>query len=78
MNAVNLTLDQYEKIVPVCTVTHTGTEVRYLTPNGVTKWRVDTLFSKEIETMAWMESFGTNDVMVDIGANVGMYTIWAA
>lgn len=78
MNAVNLTLEQYEKIVPVCTVTHNGTEVRYLTPNAVTKWRFDTLFSKEIETMAWMESFGTDDVMVDIGANVGMYTIWAA
>ncbi len=72
MNAVKLTLEQYEKIVPVCTVTHNGTEVLYLTPNVVTKWRFDTLFSKEIETMAWMESFGTDDVLVDIGANVGM------
>ena len=43
-----------------------------------TKWRVDSLFTKEPDTIEWISSFQPADVFVDIGANVGMYTIWAA
>ncbi len=28
--------------------------------------------------MAWIAGFEAGEVLVDIGANVGMYTIWAA
>lgn len=59
-------------------VSHNGHEVRYATPNQHTKWRVDTLFTKEPDTLEWIAGFAEGDVLFDIGANVGMYSIWAA
>lgn len=55
-----------------------GGVARYATPNDLTNWRVDTFFSKERDTLAWIAGFQADDVFVDIGANVGMYSIWAA
>lgn len=40
--------------------------------------RVATIFAKEPTTIPWLDSFGADDVLLDIGANVGMYTIYAA
>jgi FkbM family methyltransferase len=73
-----LTLEEYEKLNPRCEVMHNGVRVVYATPSSSTKWRVDTLFEKEPITVAWIAGFAASDVLVDIGANVGMYTIWAA
>ena len=73
-----LTLEEYEKLNPRCEVVHDGVRVVYATPSSSTKWRVDTLFDKEPITVAWIAEFAAGDVLVDIGANVGMYTIWAA
>ena len=53
-------------------------EVVYATPNLYTKFRVDTLHTKEPDTIAWISGFDAGDVFVDIGANMGIYTIWAA
>lgn len=66
------------KIKPVHIVQKGPHEVRYATPNQLTAWRVHTLFTKEPDTIAWIDSFSPNEVLVDIGANVGMYSIWAA
>lgn len=71
-------LKQYEKLAPHQVVYDGTTEVIYATPNVYTKWRVDTLFTKEADTIEWIAGFQPGDVFVDIGANVGMYTIWAA
>jgi len=73
-----VTLEEYEKLDPRCVVRHRGFEVLYATPNRATKWRVDTLFEKEPDTIAWIEGFREEAVFVDVGANVGMYTVWAA
>ena len=59
-------------------VEHEGKSVIFLTPNMRALWRVETLFTKEPDTIEWIASFAADDVLVDIGANVGMYTIWAA
>jgi hypothetical protein len=50
----------------------------FATPNTGTKWRVDTILEKEPCTLEWIAGFGGADILVDIGANVGMYTIWSA
>jgi FkbM family methyltransferase len=71
------TLEQQETVPQRC-VRANGTDVHYATPNAVTQWRVETLFSKEPETIEWIAGFQPGEVLVDIGANVGMYTIWAA
>lgn len=71
-------LDEYEKLNPRCVVRHEGREIVYSTPTHALKWRVDTLFEKEPVTIQWIAGFAAGDVLVDVGANVGMYTIWAA
>ena len=76
--APQITLEQYEALAPHQTVSDGATEVVYATPTMITKWRVDTLFTKEPDTIEWIRSFQPGEVLVDIGANVGMYTIWAA
>lgn len=73
-----LTIEDVEMINPIVTVHDGATEVAYCTPNRFAKWRVDTLFKKEPDTIEWIRSFAPEDVLVDIGANVGMYSIWAA
>jgi FkbM family methyltransferase len=71
-------LREYEKLDPFKTVNSPHGPVHFSTPNSATAWRVDTLFSKEPDTIEWIASFPAGAVLVDIGANVGMYTIWAA
>lgn len=73
-----LSLEQYERLVPHEIVYEGQTAVAYATPNVFTKWRVDSLFTKEPDTIEWIRGFQAGEVFVDIGANVGMYTIWAA
>lgn len=41
-------------------------------------WRFDTLLEKEPETIEWIDSLPEGDVLWDIGANVGIYAIYAA
>jgi FkbM family methyltransferase len=73
-----LTLEEYEKLNPRCVIEHNGMQVVYATPTVFTKWRADTLFEKEPCTIEWIASLARGQVLADVGANVGMYTIWAA
>ena len=74
----HLTLEQYETLNPQRCVRAGDMDVIYATPNVMTEWRVDTLFSKEPETIQWIAGFKPDEILVDIGANIGLYTIWAA
>ena len=58
--------------------TCTEKKIRYATPNRMTKWRVDSLLEKEPATIAWLGEFTAADVLVDVGANVGMYSVLVA
>ena len=40
-------------------------------------WRYDTLLEKEPETIEWIDGFAPGDTLWDIGANVGIYSIYA-
>ena len=73
-----ITLEEYEKLNPRTELKVGDIAVLYFTPNSHTKWRVDSLFEKEPITIEWIAGFAAGDVLVDVGANVGMYTIWAA
>jgi len=42
------------------------------------KWRADTFWTKEPETIAWIESFKDGDTLLDVGANIGLYSLYAA
>lgn len=44
----------------------------------ITRMRANTLYTKEPETIDWINSFPPNSTLLDIGANVGCYSIYAA
>lgn len=47
--------------------------------SDIEKWRYDSFFEKEPETIAWINSFvGVGDTFFDIGANVGCYSLYCA
>lgn len=73
-----LTIEDVEKINPFATVEHEGKKIHYHTPSRHTLWRVNSLFNKEPDTIEWIGSFRPDDTLLDVGANVGMYSIWAA
>ena len=52
--------------------------MRFATTGSSSRKRVRTLFTKEPITIAWIDSFAEGDALFDIGANLGMYTIYAA
>jgi FkbM family methyltransferase len=54
-----------------------GRLLRFAAPNLVARHRAVTLFEKEPETIAWIDGFGGRDVLFDVGANVGTYSIYA-
>lgn len=51
--------------------------LRFCAANEVTHDRVETLFTKEPETIAWIDGLG-GGVLYDLGANVGTYALYAA
>lgn len=48
------------------------------TPNSMTRFRSDTFFTKEPEILVWIEEFGHHGDLWDVGANVGLYSIFFA
>ena len=53
-------------------------KIIFFVPNFLTNWRVDTYFSKEPETLEWIDSFDMKEKLIfwDIGANIGLYSIY--
>lgn len=50
-----------------------------LRDNGrIIKKRADTFFTKEPKTLEWISNFKPNSIMVDVGANIGVYSLYAA
>ncbi|HAH65825.1 MAG TPA: hypothetical protein DCL72_10210 [Rhizobiales bacterium] len=52
--------------------------IRFACPNLLTRWRVETLRSKEPATLDWIDGFSCEDTLWDVGANIGIYSIYAA
>ena len=75
---MQLTLEQYENILPKSHVEHEGRKMVFSTPSMFTLWRVQTIRTKEPWTLEWIAGFAPGEILLDCGANVGMYTIWAA
>ena len=48
------------------------------TPNFLMRYRHKTFFSKEPETIKWIDGFNKGSTFFDIGANIGLYSIYAA
>ena len=55
-----------------------GKNINFFIPNDLVNSRVNTFYSKEPETLKWIDSFIKNKKIVfwDIGANIGLYSIY--
>ena len=52
--------------------------LKWYCPTPLCVWRAHTLFEKELETIEWIDAMTPDDVLWDIGANVGVYSLYAA
>lgn len=52
--------------------------IRFHTPNPLCQWRVETLLTKEPITIDWLCELKPEDILLDIGANIGLYSLIAA
>jgi FkbM family methyltransferase len=56
---------------------HGGT-MRFITPTPLLQTRANSALSKEPDTIKWIERFEPSDVFWDVGANVGVFSLYAA
>ncbi len=73
----------YEQIVKqsmqqVHTIIYQGLEMQFSVPNQLNYFRATTFATKEPETLEWIDGLPEECVLWDIGANVGLYTVYAA
>lgn len=59
-------------------VRHNQQTFTFSVPNRLTLWRAQTFSEKEPETLEWIDSFKANSVFFDVGANIGLYSVYAA
>lgn len=59
-------------------IKHNNLEFSFYTPNRLNFFRAETFSSKEPETLEWIDKFEKKSVFWDIGANVGLYSCYAA
>jgi len=67
----------FDEFIPMRKINTNKGSITLLCPGKLPLFRADTLFSKEPETIKWIEKFRPETVFWDIGANVGIYSIYA-
>lgn len=55
-----------------------GTSMRFDANKQLHLWRALTFNHKEPDTIAWIDGFAKGEVLLDVGANVGVFSIFAA
>ena len=55
-----------------------GVSLRFTAPNQVNRFRLESFATKEPETLDWIDQLPKGCTLWDVGANVGLYSIYAA
>jgi FkbM family methyltransferase len=69
--------DVLKKVGRIRQVSRNGYTYSFVCPNRVVAWRARTFLTKEPETLEWIDTFEPGDVLFDVGANIGLYSIYA-
>jgi FkbM family methyltransferase len=67
-----------EALAPSVTVAIPGGTLRFYTPTARSLYDPWSLYEGEPETARWLDTIGPGEVLWDIGANVGIYALYAA
>lgn len=59
-------------------VIHNGLKLKFSTPNALCRFRAESFSIKEPETLGWIDSIPEDSVLWDVGANIGLYSVYAA
>ncbi len=57
---------------------HEAFSINICTPNEMTLNRAKSFSTKEPDTLSWILKFPGNAIFWDVGANIGLYSLWAA
>jgi len=66
-----------EEMIPIITKATKFGAIKFFCPGKMPLGRARSLLSKEPETIEWINTFTDNDTFWDIGANVGLYSLYA-
>ena len=67
-----------QRKIPVKRVEDGGRVYKFYSEEPIEARRIGSMFYKERGTISWIKSLDEDDVLFDIGANIGIYTIYAA
>lgn len=70
--------DLVGSLTPVQTQNTPHGKINFYCLGKLSQWRAETLLSKEPETIQWIDSFEDNSEFWDVGANIGVYSLYAA
>ena len=52
------------------------TSLKIYAPNSINYFRAESFSTKEPETLEWIDEYGKGNIFYDIGANVGLYSLY--
>jgi FkbM family methyltransferase len=59
-------------------IVHQGLALTFSAPNELCRYRVTSFSVKEPQTLRWIDAIPSQSIVWDIGANIGLYSIYAA
>jgi FkbM family methyltransferase len=59
-------------------IEHNGTIITFCTPNALCDYRAISFSKKEPDTLNWIDSLEEGKIFWDIGANIGVYSLYVA
>jgi FkbM family methyltransferase len=75
---INRIFSEIKKIETIKSLYYENDIFRFIDRNYITNYRFLTFSTKEPDTLSWIKKMRKNSVFWDIGANVGLYSIFAA